>query len=159
MLSCGFEIVHKKYFCEDHSIFYATRKSEIASKYAILPHNYLENHLMFMSWVKSAQEFVESVNVKIAQYSLGKIYVFGGHFFTQFLIKFGLNVSSIYDIIDNDPLKVGRRLYGTNLRIFLPELELNGQIGAVIIMRAGAYQEEIKKSIRDKLSDNITFWE
>ncbi len=159
MLSCGFEIVQKKYFLEDHSIFYATRKSEIASKYAILPHNYLENHLMFMSWVKSVQEFVESVNVKIAQYSLGKIYVFGGHIFTQFLIKFGLNVSSIYGIIDNDPLKVGRRLYGTNLRIFLPELELNGQIGAVIIMRAGAYQEEIKKSIRDKLSDNITFWE
>jgi hypothetical protein len=159
MMSCGFEIVHKKYFREDHSIFYATRKSATASKYAILPHNYLENHLMFMSWVKSAQEFVESVNVKIAQYSIGKIYVYGGHIFTQFLIKFGLNVSSIYGILDNDPFKVGNRLYGTNLRIFLPELELNGQKGAVIIMRMGAYQDEIKKSIRDKLSDDITFWE
>jgi hypothetical protein len=159
MLSCGFEIVQKKYFLEDHSIFYATRKSATASMKAVLPHQYLENHLVFISWVKSTQEFVTSVNEKIAQHSIGKIYVYGGHIFTQFLIKFGLNVSSIYGILDNDPSKVGRRLYGTNLWVFLPDTELNCQKDVVVILRAGAYQDEIKKSIRNKVSDNVIFWE
>lgn len=159
MLSCGFEIVQKKYFLEDHSIFYATRKSATASMKAVLPHHYLENHLVFISWVKSTQEFVTSVNEKIAQHSIGKIYVYGGHIFTQFLIKFGLNVSSIYGILDNNPSKVGRRLYGTNLWIFLPDTELNCKKDVVVILRAGAYQDEIKKSIRNKVSDNVIFWE
>lgn len=159
MASCGFEVVHKKYFLEDHSIFYATRKCATASVEAVLPRHYLENHSVFTSWVESAQEFVKSVNGKISQHSIGKIYVFGGHIFTQYLIGFGLSVASVCGILDNDPSKVGRRLYGTKLWVFSPESELKGQTGVVVILRAGAYQEEIKKGIRAKASHDVTFWE
>ena len=102
---------------------------------------------------------MNSINDKIAGHQGGNIYVFGGHVFTQFLIGFGLHTAAISGILDNDPAKAGRRLYGTSLMVRLPNSELRDLSGAAVILRTGAYNQEIKQGILDNVNPNVVFWE
>ena len=156
----GLEVVHKTYFRQDHSIFYATRKCSSLKMKAIVPSDFLLNRTVFLSWVESTKKFVANTNQKVAQHAgSGKIFVFGGHIFTQFLIGFGLETAGIHGILDNDSTKVGRRLYGTTLLIFCPVSELKESAGAAVILRAGPYNEEIKQGIRASIKADVDFWE
>ena len=159
MMSSGLEVVCKKYFRADHSVFYATRKRPSVVTGAVVPRDYDRNRTTFLRWVEETKQFVISINEKIAGHKNGKIYVFGGHIFTQFLIGFGLNVTAVSGILDNDPAKAGRRLYGTNLLVSPPNQELKGNREAVVILRAGAYNEEIKKGIVGNINPEVIFWE
>ena len=159
MQSSGFEVECKKYFREDHSLFYATRKRTAVMKDAIVPRHFDRNRAAFMRWVNSTKTFVAGVNEKIASHKAGKIYVFGGHIFTQFLIGFGLNVSAIACILDNDPAKAGRRLYGTKLFVRRPIEEIKDKSGVAVILRTGAYNAEIKQGIHAHVNPNVVFWE
>mmetsp|Transcript_32417 Transcript_32417/g.81687 ORF Transcript_32417/g.81687 Transcript_32417/m.81687 type:complete len:385 (+) Transcript_32417:75-1229(+) len=160
MNSAGLEVVKKGYFREDHSVFYATRKRPSVVSEAIVPKDYEKNLKTFMSWVNATKDFVGSINEKIS--ALGPewtIYVFGGHIFTQFLIGFGLGTARLKAILDNDPAKQGRRLYGTPLFVQSPKSELQGKKEVAVILRAGAYNEEIKRGICENVNPDVVFWE
>jgi hypothetical protein len=58
----------------------------------------------------------------------------------------GLNKKKIVGILDNDKLKIGKYLYGTNFKIFEPSILKNIK-NSCVILRAGSYNEEIKKQI------------
>jgi 2-polyprenyl-3-methyl-5-hydroxy-6-metoxy-1,4-benzoquinol methylase len=159
MKSSGLEVVCKKYFLEDHSVFYATRKCFAVVDTAVVPRDYYVNLSKFLRWVDSTKQYVNCINDKIAGYKSGHIYIFGGHIFTQFLIGFGLHTAAISCILDNDPAKAGRRLYGTSLMVRLPDPELRDLSGAAVILRTGAYNQEIKQGILDNVNPNVVFWE
>jgi 2-polyprenyl-3-methyl-5-hydroxy-6-metoxy-1,4-benzoquinol methylase len=158
--SSGFEVVKKVYFREDHSVFYATRKNPAVVSEAVAPKDYGKNRETFLNWVNATKDFVKSINEKIsAQPADLPIFVFGGHIFTQFLIGFGMDTSRIKAILDNDPAKQGRRLYGTSLLVQSPKSQLAELKNAAVVLRAGAYNEEIKKGIRENVNPAVEFWE
>ena len=50
------------------------------------------------------------------------MFLYGAHIFSQYLLAFGLNQNKIEGILDNSQLKIGKRLYGTNLKVFDPKI-------------------------------------
>lgn len=85
-----------------------------------------------------------------------KLYLFGAHIFSQYLISFGLNVNRLECIIDNDFNKQGKRLYGTDLKVFSPKI-LSKDNDPVVILKAGVYNQEIKKDILENINFKTFF--
>ena len=85
------------------------------------------------------------------------MYLFGAHIFSQYLIKFGLDVTNVKCILDNSPQKNKRRLYGTDLFVEFPNMIENDKSCAVIL-KAASYQEEIRLQLIS-LNDNILILE
>ena len=86
------------------------------------------------------------------------VYLFGAHVFAQYLIAFGLDTSRIVSLLDNDPKKQGKRLYGTTLLVQSPAV-LRGDRRPTVILKAGVYNEEIKDDMLANINESTTFFE
>ena len=150
----GFKILDKYYYL-DHSIFYATQITNPAYNVKA-PQKYQEYKQMFNDFVTYHKEMVTEINKQIETFD-GQIYLFGAHIFSQYLLAFGLKQNKIVAILDNSPAKQGKRLYGTRFEVFSPKI-LKGKKRAGIILKAGHYNEEIKKDILENISKTVTFW-
>lgn len=155
--SNGFMIKEKHYFLEDHSIFYATIRDDAAISFAQLPNEYEHNRKIYMDYIQYHIDLIKELNSKMSN-QRGDIFLFGGHIFAQYLLGFGLDESRIQCILDNDPHKQGRRLYGSKLMVLSPKI-LRNVDNPVVILRAGIYNEEIKKDILENINPNVIFWE
>jgi len=152
----GFEIIEKKKFMEDHSIFYATKKID-AFKKKIFNNNYKKNKEIYKKYIDFHKELVTNINKKINE-TQTEIYLFGAHVFSQFLLNFGLKENKIKCILDNDEKKQDKRLYGTNLKVYSPKI-LKSVRNATVILRSGVYNNEIKNDIINNINKNVVFWE
>jgi len=150
----GFKILEKQYF-QDHSIFYATEKSD-AMKEAKLITKYDEYKKLFMDFVNYHLEMINEINSKIEKVK-DPVYLFGAHIFSQYLIGFGLKTDKIVSILDNSLLKLGKRLYGTRFMIESSKV-LAGKRQVNVILKAGIYNEEIKKDILENINNEVNFW-
>lgn len=151
----GFKLIDKSFYKEDHSIFYKAQKvSSLESP--SLPSLYKKNLSTFNNYVKFHLLDVQNIN-NIISNTDKPVYLFGAHIFSQYLISaFGLDVSNIVGILDNDLCKENKRLYGTEL-ISKPPKVLKEVDEAIVILRAGVYNEEIKEDIITNINPNIKF--
>jgi hypothetical protein len=152
-----FRVIKKEYFKEDHSIFYACiRDSKVHSH--DLPKNLFEyNKKIFLEYVNYHHQLIDDLNSKIRTLQKDqKLYLFGAHIFSQNLISFGLNINHLDCIIDNDINKQDKRLYGTDLKVFSPKI-LSKYKDPVVILKAGVYNQEIKKNILENINSNTSF--
>ena len=78
--------------------------------------------------------------------------------FSQYLISFGLQMSKIIRLLDNDPQKHGKRLYGTPFTVFSPEA-LRGLKKPRVVLRAYVYSAEIKSQILNEINPATQFIE
>ena len=62
----------------------------------------------------------------------------------------------IVGILDNDPKKQGCRLYGTPFKVFPPSI-LETKDNPYVILKAGVYNDEIKKDIIENINSKTTF--
>ena len=153
-----FRIIKKEYFKQDHSIFYACiRDSKVYS--SDIPKELFEyNKTLFLEYVNHHHQLIDELNSKIKTLQKDqKLYLFGAHIFSQYLICFGLNINHLDCIIDNDVNKQGKRLYGTDLKVFSPRI-LSKDNDPVVILKAGVYDQEIKKDILKNVNPNVKFW-
>ena len=84
------------------------------------------------------------------------MYLFGAHVFSQYLISFGLETDNIVSLLDNDSNKHNKRLYGTSLMCYAPSV-LKDVKNPIVILRAGVYNDEIKKDILQNINFNTIF--
>lgn len=154
LLKHGFEIEKKSYF-RDHSIFLAAKKTNIEQTPETVNH-YIENKRMYLGMVNYYTEETKRLNSLIDQFP-GKIFLFGAHIFSQFLIYLGLNSRKISNIIDNSELKNGKRLYGTELYVRKPDV-INMHDSVAVILKAGQYQKEVKNQL-SLLKKDVVIWE
>lgn len=154
-----FRILDKRYFKEDHSIFYVTEKSATRKEGSSIDFGYLytQNRNIFMEFIESHKKLISDFNERIRKES-APVYLFGAHIFSQYLIHFGLDVSKIQCTLDNDVMKQGKRLYGTELFVKSPKI-LAEEKEPVVILRVANYAEEIKKDILNNINPNAVFWE
>jgi predicted SAM-dependent methyltransferase len=149
----GYELLEESYFKEDHSIFFCAKKvreskEEIHITSGQRDQLYMRNLALFSNYIKYHEELVSDLN-KIE----GDVYLFGAHIFSQTLLQFGLDAKKIINILDNDPNKQNKRLYGTDLIVKSPEA-LRGIESGTVIVKTGVYNEEIKKQI-ESINPNI----
>jgi 2-polyprenyl-3-methyl-5-hydroxy-6-metoxy-1,4-benzoquinol methylase len=151
----GFEIIEKKFFKEDHSIFYATKKSQNYKKIEF-PNKFNEYKKIYSEFINYYKNFTDVMNKKLKEYD-GEVYLFGAHLFSQYLIAFGLNQEKIVGILDNSELKIGKRLYGTKLNVFHPE-KIKNKEKIAIILKVATYREEILEQLY-KINPSIEIFE
>ncbi|EAH5447408.1 SAM-dependent methyltransferase, partial [Campylobacter jejuni] len=71
-----------------------------------------------------------------------------------YLIFQGLNTEKIINILDNNPSKQEKRLYGTKFIVKSPKI-LKDQDDSLVILNAGVYNDEIEKDILENINKNI----
>jgi len=153
----GFRILEKEYFLDDHSVFYACVRDNNVEQTALPKGLYQKNKQAYLEYVRYHEELISELNHKIAKLEDGqKLYLFGAHVFAQYLIAFGLDKSRIECILDNDPNKQGKRLYGTKLQVASPKI-LEDVKKPVVILKAGVYNDEIKEDILKNVNTNTLF--
>jgi hypothetical protein len=151
----NFELVEKQYFKKDHSIFYCAKKTNNTLTPKLPDGLYDKNKHVFQKYINNHIIEVQKINDIINNTDL-PVYLFGAHIFSQYLIHFGLNTSKIIYLLDNDSRKENKRLYGTNLITKNPKI-LKDTPEALVILRAGVYNNEIKTDILNNINPNITF--
>jgi len=150
----GFELLKKSKFRSDHSIFYLTKYTGKKS-FIDYPNMYNNNKKLYLDYIKYYKNFVSELNLKLENFP-HKVYLFGAHIFSQYLLSFGLNQNKISGILDNSKLKINKRLYGTNLKVFDPTVIENQNVG--VILKVGSYRNEIIDQLK-KINPKITIFE
>lgn len=153
----GFKICEKYYF-EEHSIFYAAEKVETEGASALCDFAalYQENKNLFQEFILYYENLVKEINQRLC--GQHNVYLFGAHIFSQYLLKFGLDESMFRCILDNDPLKQEKRLYGTSLIVKSPKI-LREIDSPIVVLKVGAYADEIKRDILENINSNTIFIE
>jgi SAM-dependent methyltransferase len=151
----GFRVVDKEYFMEDHSIFYAAVRDPATIPSSLPDGLYDKNRSLYLEYLHYHEELVRGLNEQV-ELAEGQVYLFGAHVFAQYLIAFGLDTSRIVCLLDNDPRKQGRRLYGTGFSVRSPR-SLQNVARPVVILKAGVYNEEIRRDILDNINPETTF--
>ena len=154
----SFKIIKKEYFLEDHSIFYACIHDTNLKAKQSLKSLYKVNKYNFLNYIEHYENLIKNLNRKIIENQNKNFYLFGAHIFSQFLISFGLDTKNIKAIIDNDPSKHDKRLYGTNLTVRSPKI-LKDIKDVAVILKAGVYNNEIKNDILKNINSNTIFLE
>lgn len=155
----GFLLVEKQYFLEDHSIFYTYVRDSNATVIDLPGGMYEYNKKLYLDYVQYHEQLIRDLNEKINnQLKDRSLYLFGAHVFAQYLIQFGLNTEKIVFLLDNDPNKQGKRLYGTSLQVVSPKI-LSSVTNPVVILKAGVYNQEIKSDILNNINSDTIFWE
>lgn len=154
----GYIVQEKQYYLADHSVFYVARKVN-AEKPAISDpgDRYDFYKKAFSSYIQFHVDMVCRMNKAILQTTL-PVYLFGGHVSSQYLLAYGLTPQGISCILDNDPKKHGKRLYGSDLIVRSPHI-LRGQGPVAVILRQGVFNDEIKKDILTNINPQVEFWE
>lgn len=153
----GFRLIDKAYFMEDHSIFYSAVRDPSVVPISLQVNLYEQNRQIYKEYVDYHEKLIQNLNQKI-QEAITPVYLFGAHIFSQYLIVNGLATDKIVNILDNDPNKQGRRLYGTNLIVQSPKVLRNLE-NPIVILKAGIYNKEIKEDILANINSMVTFLE
>jgi len=153
----GLHVNRKVYYGDDHSIFYDVIRAGDNISRRSPPNLYSEHKKIFVDYIDYHIKLTNSLNRQIENSEKGA-YLFGAHVFSQYLIAFGLDVSKIHCIIDNNPLKHNHRLYGTNLIVRSPEV-LRGLPSPMVIVKAGSHTTEIKTKIISDINPSTIFLE
>jgi SAM-dependent methyltransferase len=150
----GFKILDK-YAYKDHSHFYTCEKSIEVVPVPKLENRYEKYKKLFMDFVDYHKQLVIQLNQKIEKIKQ-PVYLFGAYVSSSYLFSFGLNRDKIVTILDNSPLKQGKRLYGTPFRVESPKI-LMGKGKAHVIIQAGMYTNEIKEDILKNINPDAHF--
>ncbi len=133
LAKAGWKIVDKHYY-KDHSIFFTTVPIEPVDNFKTFNcYDEINDFIQYM---------IERSNTLANRTK--RFYVFGAHFTYYYLLNMGVSVDQIIAVVDNDPKKQGRRMYGTNTPVISPA-EL--QVGSDILVEMGPYNDEIKKTL------------
>jgi hypothetical protein len=155
----GFKLLARQYFLDDHSIFYACVRDVDIEQTSLPSGLYQKNKQLYLDYVSFHEELVSELNSRIHQLEADcNLYLFGAHVFAQHLIGFGLDTTRINCILDNDPMKQGKRLYGTDLAVASPRI-LAADKSPVVILKAGVYSQEIMRDILENINPNTLFYQ
>jgi len=153
----GFKLLNKEYFMDDHSIFYSAVRDFSIKPIAIPQGLYEKNKQLYRDYVSYHEELINDLNRRMSD-AVQPVYLFGAHVFAQYLIASGLDTSRIVGLLDNDPNKQGKRLYGTSLTVQSP-IVLREVKEPIVILKAGVYNQEIKDDILVNINPVVTFLE
>lgn len=140
--SHGFKIVEKTYYADGYNVFYCVEKTDPKNT-AYDSSKYLEYKNLYLDYFKDIKSFIDDFN-NSSDYD--GVFMFGGHVTSQFLISLGLDQNKIKYLLDNDPNKQEKRLYGTNLQIKSPSI-LKNYNNPVLILKNSFFDEEIRKQV------------
>lgn len=156
----GYQLLEKELFKDDHSIFYAWKKKKSYTEPSLNEDLYEQNKSLFNRYISDIKKCTDDLNNKILEASAksSQIFLFGAHIFSQQLLSLGLDEKHIISIIDNDNCKCGKRLCGSHLIVESPQILRNCK-SPVVILKMGAYSNEIRNDILNNINSSTEFLE
>jgi len=153
--STGFEIIDRKKFSPWASFYVAKKNNKIKTD---VSHKYEDHIKLINNFIQWHLDEIENITSKLDEFgeSIDKTFIFGAHIFTQYLLNFGLSEKLFINVLDNDPKKIGNRLYGTELNVKSPKI-LKDIDNPIVVLKAAMYTEEIKKDIIENINPNTRF--
>jgi hypothetical protein len=149
----GLRVRERVPFLDDHSVFFATERVDPVD--VPIPSASAVNRTRYGRYLDHHRTLVDVLNAAIAGHD-GPVHLFGAHVFSQYLFAFGLDERRIVSILDNDPAKQGLRLSGTGCRVESPGV-LEGARDPLVILRAGVYNDEIRRDIVQRINPDVRF--
>jgi hypothetical protein len=140
----GFFINEKKLFTDDNIFIAATKTSTAITDNA--PQEYSRTKPLMEHYLKEVLDTAQQLNGVLLSLNDYSKYLFGAHVFSQALLYNGVSETQIEAVLDNDPNKLGKRLYGTSLYVKAPQT-ISSQKKCAVIVRAGRYTKEVKQQI------------
>lgn len=154
MKNLGLEIVEFQKF-EEHSFFVTVKK--VSHFYEDQIPSIYQKGTEFRKMIEEINVFSQRIDILLDQ-NQHTMYLFGAHVFSQSIyMELNSRYKSSLRIIDNAESKQGKRLYGTDLKVYAPEI-LRGEKNIVVALRASHYQEEVRNQIL-KINSNVTIIE
>lgn len=149
--------LEKVEYYKHHSVFLKFRKQSatktpINSKTSRIGETNKHYNRLFVKNTQTISDYIAAVNKKLE--TVESYYIYGAHISTQFLLQVGINPSKIVGILDNAQSKIGKTLYGTNYRVYSPQILTHG--APVVMCKVGAFTDEIKADLL-KINNRITF--
>lgn len=152
----GFEVTRTQPY-RDHSIFFDCRVDGPQRESVPPPPDLgAENRVLLDAFFDNMAADVGELTSRMEAWH-GDVYLFGAHVFAQYLLAAGLDEHHIAGVLDNNPAKAGRRLYGSNLVVSPPSV-LSGRRDTAVILRAAHYNDEIRRQITEAINGDIAFW-
>lgn len=134
----GWSIVQKEFY-NNHSIFYYV--VPMKSVDVIFCNNNTALNLM--------HECLESYKNRIDKIKNNKFYFFGAHFVYYYYRSLGMNEKNVLGVIDNDPKKQNRRMFGSNITTLSID---SVPKGSKILVDMGPYHREIVDRLKSNFS-------
>ena len=152
---CNLQIINKEYY-KNHSIFYHLKKTTHTKTITLLLLRELNlgYKLLLLNKIDEMKVKINNINL-INNNNNNNTYIFGCHSNTQAMLYFGLNPRNIKCILDNDPLKWNKMLYGYQLLCNRPEI-IKNEKNVIIICNIGVYTYEVKKQLLE-INNSIKF--
>ena len=144
MTEFGFELVDHESF-GSHNEFVCFEKLKDSCK-IIRVNKYDGSKSDFIEFISANRNIADLIST-ISIYSYSSIYLFGCHIFSQFLIESGLDGKRIKGILDNDTSKQGDTLFGTDIKVYSPNV-IKGLDGVLVVVKCGIYSIEIAKQLK-----------
>jgi len=149
-------LIKDKTTYKEHSHLYIAERSNKPLRVPNLENKYISYKGIFEGFISYHEDMVKDINRKI-EITKEPVYLFGAHIFSEYLFAFGLRTEKILCLLDNSPTKQGKRLYGTSLFVESPKI-LKDKGPVNVILKAGIYNDEIKKDILENINPEVTFW-
>jgi hypothetical protein len=148
LFSTGGYRCHSFFYFKNHSIFYHFKKDE----FQMTLENQSETLSAFKSMVNSIETRIKSIVITTPSFIAP-----AGHYGQMLYYYLKDYKDKIIGFLDNDPSKIGRRVYGCDKSVMKPAVlkEYDG-VPITIIIYAGPYLEEIKEQYM-KLHSQIIF--
>ena len=138
--SCKLEIVNKQYY-KSHSIFYQLKKKQTPQMSSSLLKEFnLGYKSLLLNNINKIKKTISKINTEIKDAT--NVYIFGCHSNTHAMLYFGLDINCIECILDNDPIKWNKQLYGYQLFCKSPEI-IKDKEHPIVICNIGPYTNEI----------------
>lgn len=137
----GYKIIDKYEFLQ-HSVFYACELDQKIDENTNISLNDAYDKERFDEYFQKLDEYVNEANLTLKR-SKYPTYIFGAHVFTQMLIAAGVQEKMLQGCLDNSLLKIGKRLYGTNLKVYSPSEIIKKDQPMTVVGAVAQYKDEI----------------
>ena len=148
LVAHGFELVEKVPFGGIHSIFYVARLArKVADEPAhrSRPVRFVDSGAVAQRWYRHLTNDAQAATLQLST-NISLNFLFAAHAGSQYLLAVGMPEQRFASILDNNPNKVGRRLYGSRLWVQAPSA-IAGLPSPRIVLRQGAYNSEISAQL------------
>jgi hypothetical protein len=149
LLSCGYS--YEKINFNNFSYFYKINRTHEPSSFS--PVDESKSRELLLTWHSVLENQALEFQSKLSEINqTHNVYFFGAHIFYTILRSLGLEYS-FTSLLDNSPLKIGKRFYGSKLYVNHPEI-LKNIDDAIVVVPKVIYSKEMVEQL-NSINKNI----
>ena len=137
----GFEVKRKVHF-KNHCIFIEFERTDSSIQNNIVNTTAYEDVTMYFTRLRNN---IEKFNLYVKEHPTENIYLWPSCMYNIMLFMNGLDISSVKGVLDNSPNKIGKKMYGYNLKCYNFYEILNSHDSTITIFLNGSseYKNEL----------------